>query len=84
MDNVVNTGLHTKAMNTVRGAAVLLLLRRTLSDTVTFCSFEETRKPTRAEQRRWEQKQGGNLVSGNWLAVGNQVLISASHTRESS
>jgi hypothetical protein len=48
MGNINNSDLHNKAKKTVRGAAMLLLLRRPLSDAVTFCAFEEFGEPTTA------------------------------------
>ena len=43
--------LHNKATRTMRDAAMLLLLRRLLRGTVTFCAIENIRELTTAEKR---------------------------------
>jgi hypothetical protein len=42
---------HNKAKRKMRDIAILLLLRRMLSDAVTFCAYEKIREPTIAEKR---------------------------------
>jgi hypothetical protein len=49
------TALHNTATVTMGDAAMLLLLRRSLSDTVTFCAIENMRRPTKAEMRHRER-----------------------------
>jgi len=41
--------LHNEATITTRYAAMLLLLRRSLSDIETFCTIEKMREPMTAE-----------------------------------
>jgi hypothetical protein len=53
--------LRDKATRTVRYAALLQLMRRSLRDAVTFCAFEIIREPTRTEKRRLKERfAGGN------------------------
>jgi hypothetical protein len=48
--------LRSKTSGTVRNAAMLLLLRRMLMVTVTFCAFQKNRDPTAAEKKSREQQ----------------------------
>jgi hypothetical protein len=62
MINVDNSDFHKKkrAVTAMRGAAMLLLLRRPLREVVTYCAFDKIRQPELAEKMREEQR----LVSG--------------------
>jgi len=52
--NTERSKVHKKATRTLTGAAMLLLLRRTLSNAM-FCAFEKFRERTAVEKRRWMQ-----------------------------
>jgi hypothetical protein len=57
MINTEKSELHIKATRTVKDAVKLLfLLRRALSNVVTFCAFKKIRKPTTVEKRRRKQR----------------------------
>jgi hypothetical protein len=55
MNGTEKSEIHNKATRTVIDAAMLLLLRRLLRDTATFCAFQKIWETTTVEKRRPEQ-----------------------------
>jgi hypothetical protein len=51
MINTEKIKLHIKAVKTMKEAAILVLLLRTLRNAVMFCILEKTRDPTTTEER---------------------------------
>jgi hypothetical protein len=63
----------------MRDAAMLLLLRRPLRGTVTFCAFEKFREPTTAHKTCKEQRSDclikEHVHAKSDLQIENQVII---------
>ena len=84
--NTARNGFEKEATRAIRDAAMLLLLRRPLRDTVTFCAFEKIRELTTAHKRCREQRSDclikEHVHAKRDLQIETHILICVSNISE--